>query len=61
MVYVGRSCAVVPPLETVTWKYPSVIALRAAVPRTADGMLACFAKKLLARPAGCGSFFSFQI
>ena len=46
MVYVGRSCATVPPLSEVVWNRPSHAALNGAVPDVADDHLACFASRL---------------
>ena len=44
--YVGRSCTVVPPLEDVVWRRPSIDTLRAAAPTTTDGVLACTVARL---------------
>ena len=46
MVYVGRSCTMVPPLHEVPWTRPLPAPLESAVPLIADPHLACFASKL---------------
>ena len=48
MVYVGRSCATVPPLGDVVWNRPPASALRATVPEVMDRHLECFVSKLQA-------------
>ena len=47
MVYVGRSCAVVPPLSEVPWRRLPPSVLNVAVPHTDDGAMACVGAKLM--------------
>lgn len=47
MVYVGRSCATVPPITQVPWRRLSTATLSAAVPSTNDGAMACLGAKLM--------------
>ena len=48
MVFVGRSCSIVPPLSEVVWHWPSSADLSVTVPAVTDEALSCFVARLAA-------------